>query len=151
MSSQDTIPDDTLYQEHQNYLLVRDDVVYPASDLPEPAHASKPSGDKKNKEQLSKFISRETKEAVLHTNTKRKFEESNTEMNTLDKLKNMEGWLERMLGEIAGLISDFEEAPECTHKTLHKSGKLVRWADSTGTSGPNDDEHRVGKKARRNL
>ncbi|KAJ6284639.1 hypothetical protein J3E71DRAFT_359391 [Bipolaris maydis] len=149
MSSQDTIPDDTLYQGYQNYLPVRDDAGYPASDLAKPASASKQLDDKKSKEQPGKFTSRETKEAVSHTNAKRKPEESNTEVvNFLDELENIKGQLENTLIGVEDLISRFQKAPEeHTHKTLHMSGKLVEWPDSTSTNGAKHDTHRARKKA----
>ncbi|EUC39846.1 hypothetical protein COCMIDRAFT_41724 [Bipolaris oryzae ATCC 44560] len=120
MSSQDTIPDDTLYQ----------------------------SGNK-SKEQPGKFTSRETKEAASHTNAKRKPEESHTEVvDFLEELKNIKGQLEHTLGNVEDLVSRLQEATEQhTHKTLPMSGKLVRWADSTGTYSAKHDIHRARKKA----
>ncbi|EMD66396.1 hypothetical protein COCSADRAFT_353612 [Bipolaris sorokiniana ND90Pr] len=165
MSSQDTIPDDTLYQGYQNCLSVRDNVVYPAVDRAEPASASKQSGNK-SKEQPGKFTSRETKEAASHTNAskailptdrvalknyiERKPEESHTEVvDFLEELKNIKGQLEHTLGNVEDLVSRLQEATEQhTHKTLPMSGKLVRWADSTGTYSAKHDIHRARKKAR---
>ncbi|EUC39648.1 hypothetical protein COCMIDRAFT_31233 [Bipolaris oryzae ATCC 44560] len=151
MSSQDTIPDDTLYQGYQNYLPVRDDASYPASDPAKPVSASKQLDDKKSKEQPGKFTSHKTKEAVSHTNAKRKPEESNTEVvDFLDELENIKGQLEHILSNVEDLVSRFQEAPEKhTHKALHMSGKLVRWADSTSTNGAKHDTHRARQKARR--
>ncbi|EUC39577.1 hypothetical protein COCMIDRAFT_41911 [Bipolaris oryzae ATCC 44560] len=166
MSSQDTIPDNTFYQGHQNCLLVRNDVVDPASDLAETATTSKQSGDEKSKEQPSEFTSRKIKEAVSHNNAskffipitravfknyvERKHEESDTEgVYPLGELKDIAGQLEHALSRVKALVSHFQEAPEQhTHKTLHMSGKLVRWADSTSTHAVT---RRPRKKARRNL
>ncbi|XP_014553177.1 hypothetical protein COCVIDRAFT_40745 [Bipolaris victoriae FI3] len=149
MSSQDTIPDDTLYQGYQNCLPVRDDAGYPASDLAKPASASKQLGDKKSKEQPGKFTSCETKEAVSHTNAKRKPEESDTKVaDILDELENIKGQLKHTLGGVEDLMSRLREAPEQhTHRTLHMSGKLVRWVASTSTYGAKHDTHRARKKA----
>ncbi|KAF5852431.1 hypothetical protein GGP41_007833 [Bipolaris sorokiniana] len=117
MSSQDTIPDDTLYQGYQNCLSVRDDVVYPASDLAKPASASKQLGDKKSKEQPGKFASRETKEAVSHTNAKRKPEESDTKVaDILDELENIKGQLKHTLsGATRGLDVSSPRSARTTH------------------------------------
>ncbi|KAF5844086.1 hypothetical protein GGP41_001466 [Bipolaris sorokiniana] len=164
MSSQDTILDDTLYQGYQNCLPVRDDAGYPASDLAKPASASKQLGDKKSKEQPGKFASRETKEAVSHTNAsksilpldrvalknyiERKPEESDTQVaDILDELENIKGQLKHTLNGVEDLMSRLREAPEQhTHRTLHMSGKLVRWVASTSTYGAKHDTHRARKK-----
>ncbi|KAJ5041934.1 hypothetical protein J3E74DRAFT_286423 [Bipolaris maydis] len=137
------------YYSRRYIVPIRDNVVYPAVDRAEPASASKQSGNK-SKEQPGKFTSRETKEAASHTNAKRKPEESHTEVvDFLEELKNIKGQLEHTLGNVEDLVSRLQEATEQhTHETLPMSGKLVRWADSTGTYSAKHDIHRARKKAR---
>ncbi|EOA90821.1 uncharacterized protein SETTUDRAFT_36324 [Exserohilum turcica Et28A] len=151
MGSQETIPDDTLYPKYQSSLLFRDNIDYPASGLAELAQASKQSNDKKSEEQPGECTSHETKKGVCYTNAGYKPEESGTEIAGLfDELKDVDKQMRHLQDKKEILVSCLQEAfKRTTQNTLHISGKLVRWADSTGTSSLNDDTCRPRKKARR--
>lgn len=70
-------------------------------------------------------------------------------VDLLIELKDVIGQLKRIHDKAEELISRVEEAlKHPVHNTLHMSGKLVRWADSTGTYGPNDENRRPRKRAR---
>lgn len=156
-----------LCQEYQTRPLVKDNIIYPASEPAKPAQASQQSGDEKNEEKPGECTSRETKEAVSYTNDSKvvfptdwtllrnhigyKPEESGTEIaDLLDELKDVNDEIRYLQDKAEKLVSRLQEAFKQTiHKTLHTSSKLVRWVDSTGTSSPNDDTHRARKRARR--
>ncbi|KAI1686828.1 hypothetical protein KJE20_00005 [Pyrenophora tritici-repentis] len=168
MSSQETIPDDTLYQGYQNCPVVRDDTVYPASEPAEPARASKQSGDKKNDEQLGECASRETRgtasyinaskiilpmhRPVLRNHVGNQPQENGTEVaDLLDELNDLMGRQKHISSMVDDVVSRLQEAlKQTTHRSLPKGGKLVRWADSASAHGPNDDTHRPRKRARGN-
>ncbi|KAI1663872.1 hypothetical protein L13192_11813 [Pyrenophora tritici-repentis] len=152
MSSQETIPDDTLYQGYQNCPVVRDDTVYPASEPAEPARASKQSGDKKNNEQLGECASRETRGTASYINARNQPQENGTEVaDLLDELNDLMGRQKHISSMVDDVVSRLQEAlKQPTHRSLPKGGKLVRWADSASAHGPNDDTHRPRKRARGN-
>ncbi|KAI1560522.1 hypothetical protein PtrEW13061_012278, partial [Pyrenophora tritici-repentis] len=126
MSSQETIPDDTLYQGYQNCPVVRDDTVYPASEPAEPARASKQSGDKKNNEQLGECASRETRGTASYINARNQPQENGTEVaDLLDELNDLMGRQKHISSMVDDVVSRLQEAlKQPTHRSLPKGGKL---------------------------
>ncbi|KAF7442725.1 hypothetical protein A1F94_010952 [Pyrenophora tritici-repentis] len=152
MSSQEIIPDDTLYQGYQNCLVVRDDTVHPASEPAEPVPASKQSSDKEKDEQPGECASRETRGIVSYINARHQPEENGTDVvDLLDELNDLMGQQKHISSKIDDVVFRLQKAfKQPTHRSLPKGGKLVRWADSASAHGTDDDMRLPRKRARRN-
>jgi hypothetical protein len=62
------------------------------------------------------------------------------------------GQQKHISNKVDDVVSRLQEALEqSTHRSLAKSGKLVRWADSARAHGPDDDTRRPRKRARGSL
>jgi hypothetical protein len=149
--------------------VVRDDAVHPASEPAEPAEsapASKQSGDEKKDEQPGECAPRETRGAASHINASKTLlpthrlvlrshvghqpEENSTEVaDLLDELEDLIGQQKHISSKVDDVVSRLQEAlKQSTHRSLAKSVKLVRWADSASAYGSDDDTRRPRKRAR---
>jgi thiamine kinase-like enzyme len=133
----------------------------------EPAPASKQSGDKKEDKQPGECASRETRVTASHINAGKTLlpthrlvlkshvghqpEKNGTEVaELLEELNDLIEHQKHISSKVDDVVSRLQEAlKQSTHRSLAKSGKLVRWADSASAYGSNDDTRRPRKRARR--
>ncbi|CAN9240465.1 unnamed protein product [Alternaria alternata] len=153
MSSQKTIPDDTLYQGYQNCPVISDENVYPASEPAKPAPASKQSGDRKNNEQPGECTSHETRGTASYINARYQPEKNGTEVaDLLDELNNLMERQKHIASMVDDIVSRLQEAlKQSTDRSLLKGGNHVRWAESASAHGLDGDTHRPRKRARGSL
>jgi hypothetical protein len=144
------------------------DVLTPST-VTEPALASKQSGDKEKDEQPGECASLETRGATSHIDASKTLlpthrlvlrshvghqaEKNGTEVaDLLDELNDLMEQQKHIPSKVEDMVSRLQEALEqSTHRSLAKSGKLVRWADSARAHGPDDDTRRPRKRARGSL
>ncbi|EMD85656.1 hypothetical protein COCC4DRAFT_76809 [Bipolaris maydis ATCC 48331] len=160
MDSQETIPDDTLYQNYKKSPVVSDDIVYPALEPKEIESATKGFGNKKSDWQSSECRSRETKKAASYADARHHHRENGSEaldllgkaVDLLSKARDIIGQQERISNEMHDVFPCLQEVLEqLTRKSLPNSGKNVRWADVRRAYGSDDYTNRPRKRLREDL
>jgi ElaB/YqjD/DUF883 family membrane-anchored ribosome-binding protein len=67
----------------------------------------------------------------------------------LDELEDLMEQQKHISSKVDDVVSRLQDAlKQSTHRSLAKSGKLVRWADSASAYGSDDDTRRPRKRAR---
>jgi hypothetical protein len=77
-------------------------------------------------------------------------EENGTKVaDLLDELEDLMEQQKHISSKVDDVVSRLQEVlKQSTHRSLAKSGKLVRWADGASAYGPDDDTRRPRKRAR---
>ncbi|CAI9635556.1 unnamed protein product [Alternaria burnsii] len=146
MSSQDTIPDNTLYQEY------RDNSVHQSSVPEGPTITDKSFSGKKEIDQLDESASCKTKEAVPRK-AARQSEQHDAGIKRLwDELKDLREQKKRLSIQEDIVLSRLYEAVGYMGKTSQssppKSRKTLRWANSVDDRDSDEDIRRSNKRAR---
>ncbi|CAI9634691.1 unnamed protein product [Alternaria burnsii] len=146
MSSQDTIPDNTLYQEY------RDNTVHQSSVPEGPTITDESFSGQKENDQLDESASCKTKEAVPRKAT-RQSEQHDAgikrlwdELNDLREQKKQlyiqeDNVLSRLYEALGYMAKTSQSRPSTSHKTL-------RWANNVDDHDPDEDIRRSNKRAR---
>jgi hypothetical protein len=149
----------------------RDDTVHTPAEPAEPAEpapASKQSGDERKDEQPGECALRETQGTASHINASKtplpthrpalrshighQPEENGTEVaDLLNELDDLVEEQNHISSKVDNVVSRLRKALEPTQGRSRRGGKFVRWADSAGVQGRDDDTSRPKKRARRGL
>ena len=94
-----------------------------------------------------------THRLLLRSHVGHQPEDNGTEVaDLLDELNDLTGRQKHISSMVDDVVYRLQEAlKQPNHRSLPKSGKLVRWADSASTHGSDDDIRRPRKRARGGL